>query len=237
VTSEYLEGLRRQGRYSATTLVIISNWLSRLEQFAGDREVLALRAADLVAWRQLLTWQPGPSGRMRSENTVNQAVLAARRFYRWALATGRISTDPAAELKVHAVPRKQRKPLSASDARKLLAFPNLDTPTGIRNRAVLAVLLETGISRHACSSLDLAHLQLDTGALMASGRKGGIHTLSDGLAADQRYLKESRPLLLGGDQLPLLLNRKGGRLSAQSIQDLCRRALLGCGLQTTLFSS
>jgi integrase/recombinase XerD len=238
MTSEYLESLRRQGRYTVTTLSIISYWLSRLEQFAGDRDVVKLRAADLVAWRQELTWQPGPSGRMLSENTVNQAVLAIRGFYRWAMATGVLQNDPAAGLKVRAVHAPRRKPLAIKDTRKLLAFSNLDTPTGIRDRAVLAVLLETGISRAACSALDLIHLHLDTGALMASGRKGGIHTLSDGLCADlERYLRESRPLLIHDDQPALFLNRNGGRFSVESIHGVLRRALLGCGLRPTLFSS
>jgi integrase/recombinase XerD len=238
VTSEYLEHLRRHGRHSERTLTIISNWLAKLEQFAGERDAVTLRAVDLVAWRKELTWSPGPSGRLPSENTVNQAVLAVRGFYRWAVATGTIPTDPAAGLKVRRLPAKRRQPLATKDARKLLAFPRQDTPTGVRDRAVLAVLLETGISRRACSSLDLANLHLDTGAFMAGGRKGGIHTLSDGLSADlERYLRESRPQLFHGSQSALFLNSKGGRLSTESVQGIVRRALLGCGLSTSLFSS
>jgi integrase/recombinase XerD len=239
MTVEYLESLRREGRYSGTTMAIISNWLSRLERFAGDRDAVDLRTADLVAWRKELAWQPGPSGRLLSENTVNQAVLAVRGFYRWAVASGALATDPAVSLKVRAVRSEGRPKLTAADRRKILAYPSLDTATGIRNRAVLAVLLETGISRQACSLLDLADLQLDIGALMASGRKGaGIHTLSDGLCADlERYLKEARPLLLNVDQLALFINRKGGRLSVGSVQAMVRHTLLGCGLGTSLFSS
>jgi integrase/recombinase XerD len=238
VTSEYLESLRREGRYSEGTLASISNWLAKLERFAGERDAVTLRAVDLVAWRKELTWSPGPSGRLPSENTVNQAVLAVRGFYRWAVATGAVTTDPAAGLKVRKLPPKKRQPLATQDARKLLAFPRQDTPTGIRDRAVLAVLLETGISRRACSSLDLAHLHLDTGALMAGGRKGGIHTLSDGLCADlERYLRESRPQLFRGSQPALFLNSNGGRLSVESVQGIVRGALLGCGLPTSLFSS
>lgn len=239
MTAEYLESLRREGRYSMTTMAIISNWLSRLERFAGDRDALALRTADLVAWRKELAWQPGPSGRLLSENTVNQAVLAVRGFYRWAVAIGALAIDPAAALKVRAVRSERRPKLTITDRRKILAYPSLETPTGIRNRAVLAVLLETGISRQACSLLDLADLQLDIGALMARGRKGaGIHTLSDGLCADlERYLKESRPLLLAGQQPALFINCKGGRLSVGSVQAMVRHTLLGCGLRPSLFSS
>lgn len=237
--SRYLESLRQQQRYSTATVAIVAGWLAKLEQHCGDREPTALSPADLVAWRQSLTWTPGPSGRMLSENTVNQAVLAVRGFYRWAASVGLISIDPASLLKVRGVRAERRPKLSIPDRRKLLAFPDLDTSTGIRNRAVLAVLLETGISRQACSNLDLTDVGLDTAALMAKGRKaGGIRELSDGLCADlERYLKESRPLLLTGPQAAFFLNQKGARLSHGSVQGLVRHAMLGCGLKPTLFSS
>lgn len=236
---EYLEHLSREGRYSKATLGIISRWLTRFEQFSGDRDPAALTSADLLAWRHELTWQPGSSGRMLSENTINQAVLAVRGFYRWAMAEALISMDPAASLKIRAVRLKRRPKLAVAERRKLLAFPNLDVPVGIRDRAVIALLLETGISRPACSRLDLAHLQLDTGALRANGRKsGGIHTLSDGLCADlERYLKEARPLLIRSEQIALFLNTRGGRLSGPSVQRIIRHALLVCGLPSNFSSS
>ena len=94
MTREYLESLRQQGRYSKTTLTIISGWLEKLERFAGNQELAKLRAKDLEKWRKELAWTPGPSGRMLSENTQNQAVLAVRGFYRWLVANGFVPTDP-----------------------------------------------------------------------------------------------------------------------------------------------
>ncbi len=220
-------------------MTILSGWLAKFERYCGDRETLTLGPADLVAWRQELAWTPGPSGRMLSENTVNQGVLSVRGFYRWAVIEGLISEDPAATLKIRGVRTERRPKLTVTERRSLLAFPNLDVPMGIRDRAVLALLLETRISRPACSRLNLASLQLDTGALMADGRKSaGIHALSDGLCADlERYLTEARPALVTCEEPALLLNRKGRRLSPGSIQGLVRDAMLGCGLKPSLFSS
>lgn len=226
MTKDYLENLRREGRYSVTTLTIISGWLEKLEGFAGNQELAKLRAKDLEKWRKELAWKPGLKGRMLSENTQNQAVLAVRGFYRWMLAKGFVSTDPAEGLRVRSVPKKAKTSFTVAERRVILGFSNPETAVGIRDRAVLGLLLETGISKSACSLLELSDLDLDIGALMAKGRKGGLRTISDGLSADlERYLRESRPALTGPGETALLVNAKGQRLSHGSVQGLWRRAL------------
>ncbi|MGE4207501.1 MAG: tyrosine-type recombinase/integrase [Vulcanimicrobiota bacterium] len=152
----YLESQR--GRYAANTLQLYASWL---HQLARRGELLELGAAELVAFRQELCWKPGPSGRLYSEHSQNQAIGAIRSFYRWALSAGLLQTDPTAGLKMRAVPRKR---VEKTDLRPLLLAPDPYTLLGIRDRAVLGVLAETGISQTACSRRDLDHLQTDTGA-------------------------------------------------------------------------
>ena len=226
MTRDYLESLRREGRYSVTTLTIISGWLEKLERFAGNQELAKLRAKDLERWRKELAWKPGLKGQMLSENTQNQAVLAVRGFYRWLLANGFVPTDPAEGLKVRGVAKKASRSFTVAERRTILSFPNLETAVGIRDRAVLGLLLETGISRPACSLLEISDLDLDIGALMAGGRSGGLRTISDGLSADlERYLRESRPVMACPGETALFVNAKGQRLSHGSVQSLWRRAL------------
>ena len=226
VRSEYFKHLKDEGRYSVTTLTIISGWLEKLERFAGNRKLAELKAKDLERWRKELAWKAGPSGRMLSENTQNQAVLAVRGFYRWLVANGFVPTDPAEGLKVRRLPKKAKTSFTVAERRAILGFSDRETAVGIRDRAVLGLLLETGISKPACSSLDLSDLALDIGALMAKGRSGGLRTISDGLSADlERYLRESRPVLVGPGETALFVNAKGQRLSQASVQGLWRRAL------------
>lgn len=231
--AEYLESRRQDPQgYSRSTLQVIASWLKNFEEYCAGRDPTKLKESDLVAWRQQLVWKGGTRG-LYAENTINQAVLVVRAFYRWAQARGHVRTDPAAGLTIRQVPKKKRRPRSATEQRALLSWPNLDTPTGIRNRAVLGILLETGISRPACSRLDLESVQLDIGALFATGRSRGVKALSEGLCCDlERYLKEARPLLVSSQhEKALFLNLKGTRLSRFSVQGLWRKAHLHCGLK------
>ena len=222
---QHLQALRSDGA-SKSTVESAEAWLQNFWVFCRGRCPSKMKAKDLVAWHKELVWTPGPSGKLYSASSINCAVGAVRRFYRWALAEGRIETDPTGELVTRkAEPaRSNRLELTPTEARKLLASTDLETPLGIRDRAIFGVLLETGISRPACAGIDLCHLHFETEALLTKGRRQQIHSLSAGLLADLgRYLREARPLLLSVRNPALFLNSNGDRVTGGSIQQALRR--------------
>lgn len=231
----YLKELERQARYSASTLSIVTWWLKSFESYCAGRDPARLKEKDLLEWRQRLAWTPGPSGRMYSPNTVNQALQTIRRFYRWAADTGRIAVSPAAGLKLSHPPQQPKPELTAAQVRSLMGVLDLDTPIGIRDRAILGLILGPRLSHGALAKLELGHVALDAGALMASGRRGGVQSLSDGLCADlERYLKESRPILVGPQRYEaFFLNRFSRPLSKESVNAVVIRAYRASGLRPT----
>ena len=230
MVEEHLAALKQSGQYSQTTIDIAATWLQRFQVHFGDRDLTALKPKDLDQWHKQLAWTPGPSGKLYSENTLNQAVGTIRRFYRGLLAAGLLSRDPTSELVTpHVKAVRLQRAYTAAEKRALLSSPDLESPTGIRDRAVLGVLLETGISRPACSRLELKDIQFDTSALLSRGRKQEIHCLGAGLLEDlERYLRESRRLLIRVDNEPAKQNEaffltiNGDRLSANCIAQLQR---------------
>lgn len=214
----FVAAARQEARYSETTVAITSGWLELLQRSLAPRPLLDLKPRDLKDWHQGLSWTPGPSGKLYSVSTVSQAAGAVRRFYRWAVAEGLLTRDPSTELRALRGNGKRWRPTTA-EARKLLSLPTLDTATGIRDRAVMGLLFETGIPVPACARLDLEHLQLDTGALLASGRTRWLHSLSEGLLDDlDRYCTEARPALDRGQSQALFLNIHGRRLETGAIR-------------------
>lgn len=224
---DHLEDLRQQN-YSKATINSAILWLLHFQEFCGGRDPAELKPKDLEQWQKQLTWTPGPSGKLYSEATVNQAVGAIRRFYRWLLAEGKMTSNPTETLFTPKAKqtRSQKLKLEPQELRKVFSLLEPDSALGIRDRAVLGVLVETGISRPACSRIDRDHLCFDTGALLTRGRTQQIHSLTDGLLADlQRYLRDARPLLVGDITPALFLDRKGNRLSGPAVQQIVNRAL------------
>lgn len=225
---EHLKALQANPDYRESTVSSARAWLTNFQAFCGDRDPTELGVKDLEQWHKQLLWTPGPSGKLYSESSVNQAVGAVRRFYRWLLAEGKLKENPTRTLVTPQAKktRTNRLILTGSQKRKVLSTLNLESPIGIRDRAVLGLLIETKISRPACSRIDRGHLCFDTGALLTKGRTQQIHSLGDALLADlHRYIREARPLILQESSPALFLDRYGNRLSAASVQQIVNRAL------------
>ena len=202
---------------------LTANWLEQFETFRAGKPLAELTAADLTRWRQELTWRPGPSGRLYSESTLNQAVGVVRRFFAWLVTRGELDQDPSQHLKT----RRPASPPRQRQLGELLDQPDPHSLTGLRDRAILGVLHETGVAAAACCRLDLDHLQLDTGALLTLGRRRQVHSLSDALLANlAAYLDFSRPQLAGQHETALFLSTRGRRLSPPAIYQVLRRHTL-----------
>ena len=217
MTEEFLAELTREGRYSAATLRVTTAWMERCRVFFEPRSLLVLKAKDWEDWRRSLAWNPGPSGKLLSENTVNQAIGAVKLFYRWALSRGLIHMDPSKELKMRRVPKAKKPEI---EVRALFSSLLGDDPLTLRDRALYGLILETGISAKACADLDLKDLRTDLGAVSVGGRQRGVRSLGDGLIDDlERYLQHGRPLLAAGkgDTEALFLGRRGRRLGGAAI--------------------
>ncbi|MFA5509045.1 MAG: phage integrase N-terminal SAM-like domain-containing protein [Vulcanimicrobiota bacterium] len=223
---EHLAALREDG-FSPRTLEAATRWLHHFKNFCGNRSPVEFKAKDLEQWHKELIWTPGPKGKLYAENTVGQAVGAVRRFYRRLLAEGRLTEDPTATL-VTPKPKKARPQglrLKSRELREVFSRLDLESPFGIRDRAVLGMLVETGISAGACSRINVGHLCFDTGAVLTRGRTQKIHSLTDGLLADlHRYLREARPLLVTDITPALFLDRCGNRISTPSVRHIIDRA-------------
>lgn len=221
LTELYLAELQDAGK-SPATLTVCETWLAGfVKRYA---ELSALTPAELTKYHQALQWEPGPRGKLYSENTVNQALGVVRAFLRWCVEQGHLKTDPAAHLKTRRVPPKERRSLSASQVRRLLSLPDVTKPSGLRDRAILGLLVELNPSLAALSRLNLGDFQADTGALLLRGRRRQVVGLKEGLVTDiERYLKHGRRGYARPGEKALFLNQAGGRLSSASLGQLVRR--------------
>lgn len=227
--SDYIEHLRERG-YSANTMDISTRWLQHFFS-RYPSPVKDLKPADLTRYHKSLHWEPGPSGKLYSESSINQAVGVLRSFFRWCLSEGHLKTSPAEHLVTRRPPDPERVFLTPAQARALLALPDPATPLGLRDRAILGLIVEYQASPAVLSRLNLTDFQPDTGALLLQGRKRRILSLGAGLQADiERYLRLGREGYAPPGEQALFLNHKATRLSPNGIRTLlknyCRRAQL-----------
>jgi site-specific recombinase XerD len=96
-------------------------------------------------------------------SSLNQRLTAIRKFAYEAADNGLIDAATAQAIaRVEGVRRSGQRLgnwLSQADAQALLRLPDVTTVKGLRDRAILAVLLGCGLRREEAAQLEMAHLQ------------------------------------------------------------------------------
>lgn len=226
----YLDHLRLVRRVSPNTLEAYARDLTALGRFAAGegRSLLAMSRADLEALvRQLVS-----DG--RSPRSVARTVSGIRGFYRHLVVARRLDVNPADDLEPPRVLPALPHFLSVEQVERLLAAPDVSTPRGLRDRAMIEVLYATGLRVSELVGLRAADLDLEHGFLMCTGKGSKQRVVPLGsVAVDwvRRYLVEARPLLLAGGTAPaLFLSGRGrGPLTRVGFWKLLRRYAVAAG--------
>ena len=77
------------------------------------------------------------SGRVTRNSSLRRLHAALRRFYRWLIEQGRRDADPLINIQAPAAAERFPRTLSERNVEDLLAAPDVDAPTGLRDRAML----------------------------------------------------------------------------------------------------
>ena len=210
----YIDYLRDVRRMSPNTLSSYSRDLVSLAAFAdrAGRTLESLERRELEAFtRQLMTAGLAP-------RSVARPISCVRGFYKFLLIEKKIAADPAEDLRAPRAWPALPKYLDVAQVDRLLTQPDVSTPRGVRDKALIELLYATGLRVTELLSLKAGDINLDAGYLTCIGKgdKQRIVPLGES-AADwvRRYVSGARPALLKGRKSKwLFVNAKaGGQLS------------------------
>ena len=121
-------------------------------------------------------------------------------FYRHMTGSGRLEADPAAHLEFPKLGRSLPGSLSEEEVGRLLKAPDIRTPLGQRDRAMLELLYASGLRISELVSLRTSSVNLRQGVVRILG-KGGKERLvpmgEEAMVWIDRFVAEGRGELLG----------------------------------------
>jgi integrase/recombinase XerC len=166
--------------------------------------------------------------------TLARKLSAVRSLFRFLLREGTIDAHPAVSLRRRRRPRKLPSTLEVCEVEALLAAPDLATPLGRRDRALLETMYSAGTRAAETVGLDRTDLDLARGVarVRGKGRKERLAPLGRfALDALGDYLADpERPRPRPQAAHAVFLNRAGGRLSTRALGRMVERHALGAGL-------
>jgi integrase/recombinase XerD len=146
-----------------------------------------------------------------------------------------LADDPALDVTVARRQRRLPDVLSVEEVARLLAQPRGDGPIVWRDRAILELLYAAGLRVGELVALDVGDVHLNVEYVRCVGKGGRERVVPIGAAAVrslQRYLAHGRPALAGRKPTAaLFVNRRGGRLTRQSVWKLLRDSARAAGLR------
>ena len=172
-----------------------------------------------------------------SARSVARQLSALKGFYRWLKREGRISADPALLIERPKTGRPLPKTLTEADVEALLDAPDLETPLGLRDRAMLEVLYATGLRVTELVTLTQSQINPRQGLVRVIG-KGDKERLvplgEEALHWLVRYLREGRHLLLDNDQELLFPSQRGTCMTRQTFWHRIKQLATVAGVQKNL---
>ena len=159
--------------------------------------------------------------------SIARKLSAIRSFYRYLLREEIISTSPAATTSSPKLDKRLPSFLTIEEINRLLETPDLSTPQGLRDRALMELLYASGIRVSELVSINLEQVNLDTNEIRVWGKGSKERMVLMGKPAARAltaYLNQGRPELLGEKRSSaLLLNRYGKRLIERRVQRILEK--------------
>jgi len=161
-------------------------------------------------------------------------LSSLKRFYQYLLREGSITTDPTLQVEAPKLPRSLPKSLTEEDIERLLAAPDVDTPLGLRDKAMLEALYASGLRVSELVSVGVAQVSQDMGVVRIVG-KGSKERLvplgEEALEWIRRYVAQARPEILDGKRTDaLFVTARGESMTRQAFWHLIRRYAAKAGL-------
>ncbi len=225
----FLHYLTVERGYSDNTIEAYHHDLSRFVQYLEQRGISDISRVDRMDLRAFLL-----SLRQRglSTRTIARNQVALRTFFRFLILEGVLEINPSEELESPKTVQALPEILTSREVEELLEQPDVTTPLGIRDRAMLEMLYATGmrVSELVGFPMNQVHLEAGYALIYGKGSKERAVPLgSEAVRWIDRYLQSVRSSLTRGrESACLFVGRTGRGMSRQrfwkSLKDYGRKA-------------
>ena len=216
----FLAFLKDERQLSDNTLMSYQRDLEQTVTYLEDRGITDWQQVDHYLLIDLLNSlrQQG-----KANSTINRVISSLRQFYKYMIRHHNLTINPMEMIDHQYTFNQPPAPviLTEKEIEQLLAVPDISTPIGLRDRALLEIMDATGMRVSEVIALDLTALHLDVKLLQLTGkneRERMIPLSQPAVKCLTDYLDRGRPRLLRDEhETRVFLNAHGYPLTRQGI--------------------
>ena len=174
----------------------------------------------------------------RKASSLARMRVSLRRFFAWMVEERLRANDPTVLLEAVRHEKPLPRGLSEAEVERLLAAPDLATPAGLRDAAMLELLYACGLRVSELVGLPLSAAFLQEAVLRVRGKGDKVRLVPMGEQAAEmveRYCREARPLLLEGRVSDVLfIAARGGAMNRRTFWKLIHDYAIAVGIRTAV---
>ncbi len=174
----------------------------------------------------------------RKASSLARMRVSLRRFFAWMVEERLRADDPTVLLEAVRHEKPLPRSLSEAEVERLLAAPDLATPAGLRDAAMLELLYACGLRVSELVGLPLSAVFLQEAVLRVRGKGDKVRLVPMGEQAAEmveRYCREARPLLLEGRVSDVLfIAARGGAMNRRTFWKLIHDYAIAVGIRTAV---
>jgi integrase/recombinase XerC len=172
--------------------------------------------------------------------SIARKLSAIRSFYRYLVREGILAKNPLEQTASPKLDRRLPSFLTVEEMVRLLKAPDLTTPQGQRDRALIELFYAAGLRVSELVNLNLEQVNIDTREIRVWGKGSKERMVLMGEPAARaltNYIGQGRPRLQGekGDRGALFLNNRGRRLTERMVQKILSKYARLAGINKRVY--
>ncbi len=236
--TQFLEYLEIEKGLSLKTVENYDRYLTRFFEFANVKDVGKITEDKLREFRIYLNRQLGIKVKGQSQanlkkNTQNYHLIALRTFLKYMMKRG-VTTMTPDKIELAKISQRSLDLISVTELDRLLNAPEGDSPSALRDRAILELFFSTGLRVSELASLNKdLDLSKDEFSIRGKGEKVRVVFLSESAKeAIRKYLKNRKDF----DEAMFVQfsnnksEKKNMRLTPRSIERLVKKYAIKAGI-------
>ena len=189
----FLSYMRVEKGLSHNTILAYGRDLKRFSRFLTKRNKQKLEE---VTRDDIVDFLSGLYKEKMDSRSVARYLVSLRGIFKYMLIEEMLTVDPTENLESPKIRHSIPTYLRVEEVDRILAAPNLETPIGLRDRAMLEVLYSTGLRVSELLNLRLSDLDMRMGSVRCIGKGDKERLVPIGrkaIASVEQYLANARP--------------------------------------------
>lgn len=224
--SSFLQYLQLEKNYSQHTVKFYEKDILDFCLFMSEQAIHSFKDVQYSDIRLYLT---SLFEKKLARKSIARKISSLRSFYKYLVRERVVEHNPFAQASIPKQEKKLPNFFYEKELEVLFSVSDLRDPLGQRDQALLELLYGTGMRVSECCSLELKHIDFDTGTILVHGKGRKERYVPFGHYAQialERYLNDGRVQLMGKENHEIVfVNFRGAPLTTRGVTFILNKML------------